>query len=151
MGVAAGSGNTDFVSAKTNMDNCPDAQALHPMPSACGSARVNSNLSNLGKKRCRSEEAGTYSNMSCYLWRLTDLSTSFGLRSEDVSPFHSMIKNICSLISCIVCKLTKIFAAICCMVCERKVKKSSFSLEFILICLKTLTSILRCSLCLAEE
>ncbi|XP_009763309.1 uncharacterized protein LOC107800633 isoform X2 [Nicotiana tabacum] len=55
--VEEGSGNTDFVSAKTNMDNCPDAQAFHPMPSACGSARVNSNLSNLGKKRCRSEEA----------------------------------------------------------------------------------------------
>ncbi|XP_075102167.1 uncharacterized protein LOC107816052 isoform X2 [Nicotiana tabacum] len=55
--VEEGSGNTDFVSTKTNMDNCPDAQALHPMPSACGSAQVNSNLSNLGKKRCRSEEA----------------------------------------------------------------------------------------------
>lgn len=50
---AAGSGNVNFVSAKMNLVNCPDVQTLHPMPSA----QVNSNVSNTGKKRCRSEEA----------------------------------------------------------------------------------------------
>ncbi|OIT35507.1 PREDICTED: uncharacterized protein LOC109243287 isoform X1 [Nicotiana attenuata] len=58
--VEEGSGNTDFVSTKTNMDNCPDTQALHRMPSACGSAQVNSNVSNIGKKRRRSEEADPF-------------------------------------------------------------------------------------------
>ncbi|TMW94521.1 hypothetical protein EJD97_010161 [Solanum chilense] len=52
-----GSGNRDFISTKMNLVNCPDVQTLHPMPSAGGSAQVNSNVSNIEKKRCRSEEA----------------------------------------------------------------------------------------------
>ncbi|KAK6783406.1 hypothetical protein RDI58_021203 [Solanum bulbocastanum] len=52
-----GSGNTDFISTKMNLVNCPDVQTLHPMPSAGGSAQVNSNVSNIEKKRRRSEEA----------------------------------------------------------------------------------------------
>ncbi|KAG5593323.1 hypothetical protein H5410_043837 [Solanum commersonii] len=54
---AAGSGNTDFISTKMNLVNCPDVQTLRPMPSAGGSAQVNSNVSNIEKKRRRSEEA----------------------------------------------------------------------------------------------
>ncbi|KAJ8526988.1 hypothetical protein K7X08_029465 [Anisodus acutangulus] len=53
-----GSGNTDFVSKKLNLANCPDAQTLDPMPSGSGSAQVNINVSNREKRRCRSEEAG---------------------------------------------------------------------------------------------
>lgn len=64
MAVATGSGNTDFVSTKMYLVNCPDVQTLHPMPSAGGSAQVNSNVSNIEKKRCRSEEAGI-SDLSC--------------------------------------------------------------------------------------
>lgn len=61
-----GSGNTDFVSTKMNLVNCPDVQALHPMPSACGSAQVNSNVSNIEKKRCRSVEADPLPiNLAC--------------------------------------------------------------------------------------
>ncbi|XP_049397230.1 uncharacterized protein LOC125861353 [Solanum stenotomum] len=55
---ATGSGNTDFISTKMNLVNCPDVQILHPMPSAAGSAQVNSNVSNIAKKRRHSEEAG---------------------------------------------------------------------------------------------
>ncbi|MCD7449560.1 hypothetical protein HAX54_000623 [Datura stramonium] len=57
MDIAAGSGNTDFIATKMNLVNCPDVQALHPMRSACGSAQVNSNVSNIEKQRCRSLEA----------------------------------------------------------------------------------------------
>ncbi|KAH0646962.1 hypothetical protein KY284_034846 [Solanum tuberosum] len=57
--VAAGSGNTDFISTKMNLLNCPDVQTLHPMPSAGGSAQVNTNVSNIEKKRHHSEEADT--------------------------------------------------------------------------------------------
>ncbi|XP_049377748.1 uncharacterized protein LOC125842490 isoform X2 [Solanum stenotomum] len=52
-----GSGNTDLISTKMNLVNCPDVQTLHPMPFAGGSAQVNSNVSNIEKKSCRSEEA----------------------------------------------------------------------------------------------
>ncbi|KAH0683018.1 hypothetical protein KY289_020770 [Solanum tuberosum] len=34
----AGSGNTNFISTKMNLINCPDVQTLHPMPSAGDSA-----------------------------------------------------------------------------------------------------------------
>ncbi|CAN4077608.1 unnamed protein product [Withania somnifera] len=59
-------GNMDFVSSQMNLVNCPDVQTLHPMPSACGSAQVNSNVSNIEKKRCRSEEADPLPiNLAC--------------------------------------------------------------------------------------
>ncbi|WMV33485.1 hypothetical protein MTR67_026870 [Solanum verrucosum] len=59
MSVAAGSGNTDFICTKMNLVNCPDVQTLHPMPSAGSSAQVNTNVSNIQKKRRHSEQAAT--------------------------------------------------------------------------------------------
>ncbi|CAN4127251.1 unnamed protein product [Withania somnifera] len=57
-----GSGNTDFVSAKMKLVNCPDVQTLHPKPSAL----VNSNVSNREKKRCHSVEADPLPiNLAC--------------------------------------------------------------------------------------
>lgn len=61
-----GSGNTDFISTKMNLFSCPDVQTLHPMPSAGGSAQVNSDVSNIEKKRCCSEEADPFPiNSAC--------------------------------------------------------------------------------------
>ncbi|KAH0664971.1 hypothetical protein KY285_026177 [Solanum tuberosum] len=69
-----GNGNTDFISTKTNLLNCPDVQTLHPMPSAGGSAQVNTNVSNIEKKRRHLEEADTTiwftifpTNMECQI------------------------------------------------------------------------------------
>ncbi|KAH0742769.1 hypothetical protein KY290_030762 [Solanum tuberosum] len=42
-----------------NLLNCPDVQTLHPIPSAGGSAHVNSNVSNIQKKRRQSHQADT--------------------------------------------------------------------------------------------
>ncbi|KAH0659468.1 hypothetical protein KY289_028216 [Solanum tuberosum] len=40
-----------------NLVNCPDVHTLHPMPSAGGSAQVNTNVSNIEKKRRHSKQA----------------------------------------------------------------------------------------------
>ncbi|KAH0649349.1 hypothetical protein KY285_034597 [Solanum tuberosum] len=52
-----GSGNTDFISTKMNLVNCPDVQTLNPMPSAGSSGQVNTKVSNIQKKRRHSEQA----------------------------------------------------------------------------------------------
>ncbi|KAH0634254.1 hypothetical protein KY284_037040 [Solanum tuberosum] len=61
---AAGSGNTKFVSTKMNLLNYPHVQTLHHIPSADGSAHVNSNVSNIQKKTRQSQEAAA----TCYFF-----------------------------------------------------------------------------------
>ncbi|KAG5595728.1 hypothetical protein H5410_036960 [Solanum commersonii] len=58
-GNGSGSGNTDFISTKINLVSCQDVHTLHPMPSAGGSAQLNTNLSNIENQRHHSEQAGT--------------------------------------------------------------------------------------------
>ncbi|KAG5568068.1 hypothetical protein H5410_064912 [Solanum commersonii] len=58
MTVAVVSGKTDFICTKMNLLNYPDVQKLHPMPSAGTSAQVNTNVSNIQKKRRHSEQPG---------------------------------------------------------------------------------------------
>uniref|UniRef100_M1BQA3 Uncharacterized protein n=1 Tax=Solanum tuberosum TaxID=4113 RepID=M1BQA3_SOLTU len=60
MTVAAGSGNTKFVSTKMNLLNYPHVQTLHHIPSADGSAHVNSNVSNIQKKTRQAQEAASH-------------------------------------------------------------------------------------------
>lgn len=109
MVVAAGSGNTDFISTKMNLFSCPDVQTLHPMPSAGGSAQVNSDVSNIEKKRCCSEEAGISDLMffQTFLLLFVALTASFCLTSENINPSGSVLHGVC--------KLTKRFAAVACM------------------------------------
>ncbi|KAH0728583.1 hypothetical protein KY285_004246 [Solanum tuberosum] len=57
--ATAGSGDMDFTSTKMNLLDYPDVQTLHPIPSAGGSAHVNSNVSNIQKKRRQSQQAGS--------------------------------------------------------------------------------------------
>lgn len=84
--VAAGSGNTDFVSTKMNLVNCPDVQTLHRK------------VSNIEKKSCHSEKAGIsdlsclFKHIFCYLWHSTNLPTSFGLTTESINPSGPMIR-----------------------------------------------------------
>ncbi|KAG5584045.1 hypothetical protein H5410_044479 [Solanum commersonii] len=60
---ATASPKTDFISTKMNLLNCHDVQALDPMPFAGDSAQLNSNVSNIQKKRPHSEEAGLHDHM----------------------------------------------------------------------------------------
>ncbi|KAH0746830.1 hypothetical protein KY285_008487 [Solanum tuberosum] len=59
-GCAAGSGKTDFISTKMNLVDYPNVQILHPIPSTGGSAHVNSNVSNIQKKRRQSQQAAMF-------------------------------------------------------------------------------------------
>ncbi|KAH0660514.1 hypothetical protein KY289_029262 [Solanum tuberosum] len=58
-GNGCGSTNTHFISTKMNLLNCPNVHTLHPIPSAGGSAHVNSNVSNIQKKRRQSHQPDT--------------------------------------------------------------------------------------------
>ncbi|KAG5587203.1 hypothetical protein H5410_047637 [Solanum commersonii] len=81
MSVAAASGKTDFICAKMNLVNYPDFQKLHPMPSTGTSAQVNTNVSNIQKKRRHSDQ---YIN---FLWIL-DKET----RVEEIKPSREVEK-----------------------------------------------------------
>ncbi|KAG5568767.1 hypothetical protein H5410_064221 [Solanum commersonii] len=59
MTIAAASGKTDFICTKMNLRNYPDVQKLHPMPFTGTSAQVNTNVSNIQKKRRHSEQPAT--------------------------------------------------------------------------------------------
>ncbi|KAH0751120.1 hypothetical protein KY290_030352, partial [Solanum tuberosum] len=66
-GCAAGSGNTDFISTKKNLVNYPEVQTLHPIPSTGGSAHINSNVSNIQKKRRQSQQAAAGSGNTKFI------------------------------------------------------------------------------------
>ncbi|KAG5595722.1 hypothetical protein H5410_036954 [Solanum commersonii] len=49
-------GNTNFICTKMNLVSCHDVHTLHPMPSAGGSAQLNTNFSNIENQRRHSEQ-----------------------------------------------------------------------------------------------
>ncbi|XP_015170853.1 uncharacterized protein [Solanum tuberosum] len=65
---------TNFISTKMNLLNCADIHTLDPMPCAADSAQLNTNVSNIQKKRRHSEEEGTddlpclFLHFCSYLW-----------------------------------------------------------------------------------
>ncbi|KAH0756197.1 hypothetical protein KY290_026467 [Solanum tuberosum] len=82
-GCAAGSGNTDFISTKKNLVNYPEVQTLHPIPSTGGSAHINSNVSNIQKKRLQSQQAAAGSGNTKFISTKMNL-----LNYPDVQTLH---------------------------------------------------------------
>ncbi|KAH0681467.1 hypothetical protein KY284_022552 [Solanum tuberosum] len=97
----AGSDNTDFTSTKMNLLNYPDVQTLHPIPGAAGSAHVNSNVSNIQKKRHHSQQTAAGSGNTKFistkmnLLNYDDVQTLYPIPSASGSAHvNSNVSNI---------------------------------------------------------